>query len=76
MLAMEAGVPVVPVTLLNAHMLFNEKTKLARPGTLHIIIGEPISIEGWTRKDIPKLMDAVRDTMQAELDEWNRPENG
>jgi 1-acyl-sn-glycerol-3-phosphate acyltransferase len=74
MLAIEAGVPVVPVTILNALDLFNEKTKLARPGTMHIIIGEPIHIEGWTRSDIPRLMDEVRAVMQRELDEWNRPD--
>ena len=72
LLAIEAGVPVVPVTLLNACTLFNEKTKLARPGVLQIVLGEPISIDGWTRKDIPRLMDDVRQAMQDELDTWNR----
>jgi len=73
MLAIEAGVPVVPVTILNALDLFNEKTHLARPGTMQIIIGEPINIEGWTRADIPRLMTEVHDVMQRELDDWNRP---
>lgn len=72
LLAIEAGVPVVPVTILNALELFNEKTMLARPGTMHIVIGEPISIDGWTRNDIPKLMERVREVMQRELDQWNR----
>ncbi len=72
-LAIAAGVPVVPVTILNALELFNEKTRLARPGTMHIVIGKPINIDGWTRKDIPRLMGLVRDVMQGELDSWNRP---
>ncbi len=72
-LAIEAGVPVVPVTILNALELFNEKTMLARPGTMHIVIGEPIPIDGWTRKDIPKLMELVRVVMERELEHWNRP---
>lgn len=71
-LAIEAGVPVVPVTIKNAHELFNEKTKLARPGTLHITVGKPIVIDGWTRSDIPRLMEEVRVAMQSELDAWSR----
>jgi 1-acyl-sn-glycerol-3-phosphate acyltransferase len=71
-LAIEAGVPVVPVTIKNAHELFNEKTKLARPGTLHITVGKPIAIDGWTRSDIPRLMEEVRIAMQSELDAWSR----
>ena len=71
-LAIEAGVPVVPVTILDAYCLFNEKEKLARPGKMHIVIGEPIRIDGWSRKDIPRLMEEVRSTMQDELDRWNR----
>ena len=74
MLAIEAGVPVVPVTILNALELFNEKTKLARPGIMHIVIGEPIPIDGWTRSDIPRLMDEVRIVMERELAAWNQPQ--
>ena len=73
MLAIEAGVPVVPVTILNGLELLNEKTKLGRPGTMHIIIGEPINIDGWTRRDIPRLMEEVRSVMERELSLWNRP---
>ena len=69
----KAGVPVVPVTILNAVELFNEKTKLARPGTMHIVVGKPIPIDGWTRKDIPRLMEEVRVVMERELELWNHP---
>lgn len=72
MLAIEAQVPVVPVTILNGIELLNEKTKLGRPGVMHIVVGAPIHIEGWTRSDIPKLMENVREVMQHELDEWER----
>jgi len=76
LLAIEAQVPVVPVTILNAHTIFNEKTHQARPGTMHIHFGEPIPIEGMSRGDIPKLMDTVKTRMQVELDAWNRKEEG
>lgn len=71
-LAVEAGVPVVPVTILNAYRHFDEKRKLARPGTIAVAIGEPVSMEGVTRKQIPEIMERVRLAMQTEIDEWNR----
>lgn len=72
MLAVEAGVPVVPVTILNAYRHVDEKRKLARPGIIDVAVGEPISMEGVTRQQIPEIMDRVRIAMQREIDEWNR----
>lgn len=67
LLAIEAQVPVVPVTVVNAHELLNEKTRCARPGILTIHVGRPIHIEGWGRADIPRLMDEVRKAMALHL---------
>jgi len=50
----------------------DEKRKLARPGTIAVAVGEPISMEGLTRKQIPEIMERVRLAMQAEIDGWNR----
>lgn len=69
LLAIEAQVPVVPVTIVNGPELFNEKTRTARPGMMRIEVGEPIDIQGWTRADIPRLMEAVREVMQVHLPE-------
>jgi len=75
LLAIEAQVPVIPVTVVNAYRLFNEKTKTARPGVMDIIVGEPIDITGWTRKDIPELMERVREAMGPHLGEQGTGEN-
>lgn len=69
LLAIEAQVPVVPVTVVNAYSLFNEKTWKARPGVMDIHIGQPIDISGWTRADIPRLMEQVREAMLEHLPE-------
>lgn len=65
--AVEAGVQMVPVTILDAYRLMNEKKRLMRPGTIHIVVGEPMDLEGHTRRDISRLMEDVRDRMTAEL---------
>ncbi len=67
-LAVEAGVPMVPVTVVDAYRLMNEKKRLVRPGTIHIVIGKPINVEGSTRRNIPELIDTVRDRLTAELE--------
>jgi len=76
LLAIEAGVPVVPVTILNGHEVFNEKTKLARPGVMHVVFGKPIDISGWTRRDIASLRQEVHQRMQTQLDAWNTNDRG
>lgn len=67
LLAIEAQVPVIPVTIVNGYRLFNEKQKVARPGVLHIHFGSPIDITGWTRADIPRLTAQVRAEMLGRL---------
>ncbi len=41
-LAKEAGVPIVPVAIVNAYKLFDERIYSARPGVIDVVIGEPI----------------------------------
>lgn len=65
--AVEAGVQMVPVTVVDAYRLMNEKKRLVRSGTIHIVVGEPIDIEGSHRRDIPDLMDTVRNRLTTEL---------
>lgn len=65
--AIEAGVPMVPVTIIDAYRLMDERNKLMRPGTIHIVIGRPIDLEGKTRRDMPVLMEMVRDQMNTTL---------
>lgn len=74
-LAVEAGVPVVPVTIVDGFRVLHEQWHTARPGTLHVVVGTPISLEGKTRRDIPALMDAVRAQLTAELAPlWEAPD--
>ncbi|GEM_PF-100533 len=72
MLALEAGVPLVPIVLIDSYRYVDERKKAVRPGTVHMVVGNPISMEGRTRKDIPRLMEWVRTEMQQVLDEAHR----
>ncbi len=66
-LGVEAGVPLVPVTIIDGYRVLDEKRWVARPGTIHVVIGEPIPMAGRTRSDIPALMKRVREAMEREL---------
>jgi 1-acyl-sn-glycerol-3-phosphate acyltransferase len=72
MVALEAGVPVVPVTIIDAYRLLDERGKLARPGTIHIRLGKPIEVSGLHRRDLPVVMDAVLEQMDAPLEVHRR----
>ena len=66
-IAVEAGVPLVPVTILDAYRLMNEQRRTARPGVIHIVVGRPIPMAGRHRRDIPAIMESVQAGMAAEL---------
>jgi 1-acyl-sn-glycerol-3-phosphate acyltransferase len=68
LLAVEAGVPIVPVTVLDNYRLLDERRAAGRVGTAHMVVGAPIAVAGRTRADVPALMEEVRAAMQAELD--------
>lgn len=63
-LAISAGVPLVPVTLIDSYRLLDERVLRSRPGTIHMHIGEPLSVEGLTKDDIPELSDRMRRHME------------
>lgn len=66
-LALEAGVPLVPVALLGGYRLMDERRALLRPGTVGLVVHEPIPTAGLTRKDVPALVAAVEGALGATL---------
>ncbi|KAK8858442.1 hypothetical protein IAR55_002669 [Kwoniella newhampshirensis] len=71
-LAVQSGVPVVPVVCQNYHHLFDGKTRFRR-GTLRIKVLPPIRTTGLTAADVPDLMNKTRDLMLATLQELSGP---
>jgi len=69
-LAMQAGLPMVPIVIRNAGELMWRSSKLLHSGTLQIAVLEPISTSGWTPETINEHVRDVRDKFVATLADW------
>jgi 1-acyl-sn-glycerol-3-phosphate acyltransferase len=59
-LAIEAGVPVVPVAIRGTHGIMPKGKRLIRPGDVTVCIGEPIATTPYTLETKEVLMGYVR----------------
>jgi putative phosphoserine phosphatase/1-acylglycerol-3-phosphate O-acyltransferase len=69
-IAVQAGVPVVPVVIRNAGEIMWRASLVARPGTVDVTVLPPVPTDGLGPDDVDDLMESVRDRFVATLDEW------
>lgn len=67
LMAIRAGVPVIPLTMVNSHYLQPKGRFLARPGTLRIIFDAPIPTKDLQERDRGMLAAKVRDVIARNL---------
>lgn len=67
MIAVQTGLPILPVTSNGAFKILPKKTIVFRPGRGTITIGKPIKTEGMTEEDVPRLMEQTRAAIEANL---------
>ncbi|MFX8262509.1 lysophospholipid acyltransferase family protein, partial [Acinetobacter baumannii] len=67
-MAIEAGVPIVPVAMKNTDRLMGKGTGMARPGTIEMVLLPPVSTKGLsTEADVERLAHRVREMIAEEL---------
>ena len=67
-MAIEAGVPIVPMTILNGpKALLDNGRWLLRPTQVPVIFHEPIPTAGMTLEDVPALRQRVFDLIEQSL---------
>ncbi len=64
-LAIETGIPIVPVAVTGSFRLLPAHTLLIQSGTIHIKVGSPLSVQGYTTDHKQELMDKVRTEIQS-----------
>jgi putative phosphoserine phosphatase/1-acylglycerol-3-phosphate O-acyltransferase len=69
-LAMQAGVPIVPMVIRNAGELMWRTARTARSGTVEVYVHEPIETTGWTKQDLDAAVIRVHRLYQDTLEDW------
>jgi 1-acyl-sn-glycerol-3-phosphate acyltransferase len=59
-LAIKAGVPIVPITIIGAHEIMPKRTLKVRPGRIAMVIDRPVEVSGYTIETRSKLIEVVR----------------
>ncbi|HSV40369.1 MAG TPA: HAD-IB family hydrolase [Nocardioidaceae bacterium] len=69
-MAMQAGVPIVPVVFRNAGELMGPHAKVISPGTVDVAVLDPIDTSQWTVDDLNRIVDDVRQLYIDTLEKW------
>ncbi|HIE33046.1 MAG TPA: 1-acyl-sn-glycerol-3-phosphate acyltransferase [Thermodesulfobacteriaceae bacterium] len=67
LIPIKAGVPAVPVAILGTRKILPKGSLFVNPGRVKVIIGDPISTEGFTNKDKESLAREVRSFIERAL---------
>ena len=74
-MAIEAGVPIVPVVCSGAHRVMKKNSLVIHPGRVTVRFGKPIDVSGYTVEQRSVLAQQVHDVIAAQLPEDQKPES-
>jgi putative phosphoserine phosphatase/1-acylglycerol-3-phosphate O-acyltransferase len=60
-MAMQAGVPIVPVVFRNVLDAFPKDARVVRPATIEAVVLSPIDTTAWTVESLDDEVAAIRD---------------
>jgi putative phosphoserine phosphatase/1-acylglycerol-3-phosphate O-acyltransferase len=69
-IAMQAGVPIVPVVIRNAGDMMWRNSFFVRPGRVDVAVLEPIATDGWDVKEIGERAEDLRRLFADTLEHW------
>ncbi|MHB8830119.1 MAG: lysophospholipid acyltransferase family protein [Syntrophales bacterium] len=59
-LAIQSGVPIVPISIIGASEIMPKRSLLIKPGRIKMVIGQPIDVSSYTIETRGELIDRVR----------------
>ncbi|MCX7816553.1 MAG: 1-acyl-sn-glycerol-3-phosphate acyltransferase [Syntrophales bacterium] len=59
-LAIQSGVPIVPITIIGAAELMKKRSLTVKPGTIKLIIDKPVDVSSYTLETRYELIEQVR----------------
>jgi 1-acyl-sn-glycerol-3-phosphate acyltransferase len=72
-MAIEAGVPIVPVACSGAHRIMKKNSLIIHPGKVTVRFGAPVDVSGYTVDQRNALAEKVHDAIAAQLPEDQKP---
>jgi putative phosphoserine phosphatase / 1-acylglycerol-3-phosphate O-acyltransferase len=72
-IAMQAGVPIVPIVIRNAGELMWRGSTVVRPGTVDVVVLDPVSTDGWRPGALDRHIEAIRTSFMATFPELAGP---
>jgi 1-acyl-sn-glycerol-3-phosphate acyltransferase len=72
-MAIEAGVPIVPVACIGAHRIMKKNSLVIRPGKVTVRFGKPVDVSGYTVDQRNALAQRVHDAVAAQLPDDQKP---
>ena len=61
LLAIKAGVPLVPVAICGTREVLKPDSLVVHPGKVQLVVGQPLSTEGLTHRDTGRLTEMARE---------------
>jgi 1-acyl-sn-glycerol-3-phosphate acyltransferase len=72
-MAIEAGVPIVPVACSGAHRIMKKNSLVIHPGRVTVRFGKPVDVSGYTVEQRNTLAQQVHDAVAAQLADDQKP---
>ena len=69
-MAMETGVPIVPIIIRNADDVGSRNSSWMRPAVVDVVVLPPIAVADWTLEDLDERIESVRQLFVATLQDW------
>jgi putative phosphoserine phosphatase / 1-acylglycerol-3-phosphate O-acyltransferase len=76
LIAMAAGLPIVPIVIRNSESVAGRNTARLNPGTVDIAVLPPVSVAGWTLLNLRERIAKVRTAYLETLAEWPTEDGG
>jgi len=72
-LAIRAGVPIVPVTIIGSSAIMQKRALKINPGGVKLIFDKPVDVSGYTIETRHQLIDEVRNTILDNYRKYSSP---
>lgn len=68
LMALERGLPILPVTVNGSRKVLPKKSLVFTPGTIEVVVGDPIDTREYTMENLQELVDFTRGVIVSNFD--------